>query len=148
MKIFFHYNYSHQNLSILLNISRSTTKQTKWIVRPVKTQISRGICPVWSESSLCTFWVTKGQNLLQVDSEHSDQTWMPSLILVFVGCSGNFVVFVVLRSNSVGQVNEKAWAAKNFRTSLKMCVWKLLRDEYTRQKKTDRLPQTGQYLSC
>ena len=28
------------------------TKPTKWSVRPTKTQISLGICPVWSESSL------------------------------------------------------------------------------------------------
>ena len=33
-------------------MSRSTTKQTKWPVRPVKTQICLGIRPVWSESSL------------------------------------------------------------------------------------------------
>ena len=33
--------------------SRSTTKPTKWPVRPAKTQISLGIHPVWSESSLC-----------------------------------------------------------------------------------------------
>ena len=31
------------------------TKPTKWHVRPVKTQISRGIRPVWSESSLCAW---------------------------------------------------------------------------------------------
>ena len=34
------------------NMSRLTTKPTKWPVRPVKTQISLDICPVWSESSL------------------------------------------------------------------------------------------------
>ena len=28
-------------------------------VRPSKTQISLGICPVWSESSLCAQWVDK-----------------------------------------------------------------------------------------
>ena len=35
------------------NMSRIVTKQTKWHVRPTKTQISLGIRPVWSESSLC-----------------------------------------------------------------------------------------------
>ena len=30
------------------------TKPTKWSVHPVKTQISLGIHPVWSESSQCT----------------------------------------------------------------------------------------------
>ena len=28
-------------------------------VRPAKTQISLGICPVWSESSLCAQWVAE-----------------------------------------------------------------------------------------
>ena len=37
------------------------TKPTKWHVRPVKTQISLGIRPVWSESSLCAKWVAKDQ---------------------------------------------------------------------------------------
>ena len=33
----------------------SMSKPTKWPVRPAKTQISLGICPVWSESSLSTW---------------------------------------------------------------------------------------------
>ena len=35
-----------------LQLSRSMSKPTKWHVHPGKTQISLGICPVWSESSL------------------------------------------------------------------------------------------------
>ena len=35
-----------------LKMSRLMTKPTNWHVRPAKTQISLGICPVWSESSL------------------------------------------------------------------------------------------------
>ena len=38
-------------------------------VRPAKTQISLGICPVWSESSLCTQWVAKGPSFLHADRE-------------------------------------------------------------------------------
>ena len=34
------------------HLSRLMTKPTKWHVRPAKTQISLGIHPVWSESSL------------------------------------------------------------------------------------------------
>ena len=34
------------------HLSLGMTKQTKWPVHPVKTQISLGIHPVWSESSL------------------------------------------------------------------------------------------------
>ena len=36
---------------------------------PAKTQISLGICPVWSESSLCAQWVAKDPSFLHADSE-------------------------------------------------------------------------------
>ena len=50
-------------------------------VRPAKTQISLGIRPVWSESSLCAHWVAKDPSFLYADSEDSDQTGrMPRLI--------------------------------------------------------------------
>ena len=53
-------------------------------VPPAKTQISLGIRPVWSESSLCAQWVAKDPSILHADSEHSDQTGrMPRLIWVF-----------------------------------------------------------------
>ena len=39
------------------------------ICAPPKTQISRGIRPVWSEPSLCPQWVAKGSVLLQANSE-------------------------------------------------------------------------------
>ena len=38
-------------------------------VRPAKTQISLGICPVWSESLLCAQWVAKNPSFLHADSE-------------------------------------------------------------------------------
>ena len=61
-------------------------KTNKVTVRPAKTQISLGICPVWSESSLCTQWVAKDASFLHADSEDSDQTGrMPRLIWVFAG---------------------------------------------------------------
>ena len=54
------------------------------------------ICPVWSESSLCTQWVAKDPSFLHADSQDSDQTgWMPRLIWVFVGCTDHFVDFVM-----------------------------------------------------
>ena len=37
------------------HMSRLVTKQTKWHVRPAKTQISLGIRPVWSESSMAAW---------------------------------------------------------------------------------------------
>ena len=65
-------------------------------VRPAKTQISLGIYPVWSESSLCTQWVAKDPIFLHADSQDSDQTGrIPRLIWVFAGRTGHFVGFVV-----------------------------------------------------
>ena len=80
-------------------MSRHMTKPTKYgAVRPAKTQISLGIRPVWSESSLCVLWVAKDPTFLHADSEDSDQTgWMPRLIWVFDGRTGHIVGFVMLR---------------------------------------------------
>ena len=79
-------------------MSRLMTKQTKWHVRPAKTLISLGICPVWSESSLCTQWVAKDPGFLHADSKDSDQTGrMPRLIWVFAGRTCHFVGFVTRR---------------------------------------------------
>ena len=73
-------------------------KTNKLSVRPGKTQISLGICPVWSESSLCTQWVAKDPSFLYVDNKDSDQTGrMPRLIWVFTGCICHFVGFVMRR---------------------------------------------------
>ena len=41
---------------------------------PAKTQISLGIRPVWSESSLSAQWVAKDPVFLHADSEDPDQT--------------------------------------------------------------------------
>ena len=49
-------------------------KTNKMSVRPAKTQISLGIRPVWSESSLCAQSVAKDPSFLHTDSEDSDQT--------------------------------------------------------------------------
>ena len=61
-------------------------KTNKTSGRPVKTQISLGIHPVWSESSLRAQWVAKDPRFLHAHSEDSDQTGqMPRLIWVFAG---------------------------------------------------------------
>ena len=61
-------------------------KTNKVTVRPAKTQISLGIRPVWSESSLCAQWVAKDPSFLHADSEDSDQTGrMLRLIWIFAG---------------------------------------------------------------
>ena len=67
---------------------------TKWHVRPAKTQISLGIRPVWSESSLSA-WRKLGSFATHwAHSEDSDQTGrMPRLIWVF---AGRTVILLVL----------------------------------------------------
>ena len=77
-------------------------KTNKMTVRPAKTQISLGIRPVWSKSSLCAQWVPKDPSFLSLESEDSDQTgWMPRLIWVFaertfillvLSCRGSYVL--------------------------------------------------------
>ena len=60
-------------------------KAYKMTCVPAKTQISLGIRPVWSESSLCALCVATVPMLLHADSEYSDQTArMRRLICVFV----------------------------------------------------------------
>ena len=77
------------------------TKPAYWHVRPAKTQISLGIRPVWSESSLCAQRVAKDPGFLHADSEDSVQTGrMPRLICVFAGRTCHFVGFVTRRLNS------------------------------------------------
>ena len=67
-------------------------------VRPAKTRIRLGGCPVWSESSLCAQWVAKDLLFLHGDSKDSDQTGrMPRLIGVFAGRTWHIVGFVVTR---------------------------------------------------
>ena len=75
-------------------MSRLVTKPTKLHVRPAKTQISLGIRPVLSESSLCAQWVAKDPWFLHADGEDSDLTGrMPRLIWVF---AGHTVILLVL----------------------------------------------------
>ena len=77
-------------------MSRDMTKTNKVTVRPAKTQISLGIRPVWSESSLCAQWVAKDPSFLHANREDSDQTGqMPRLIRVFTGHTCHFVGFVM-----------------------------------------------------
>ena len=72
----------------------SHDKTNKMTVHLAKTQISLGICPVWSESSLCPQWVAKNPSLLHADSKDSDQTrQMPRLICVFAGRTCHFFGF-------------------------------------------------------
>ena len=68
------------------SFSRRMTKPIKWHVHPAKTQISLGIRPVCSESSVCDQRVAKDPRFLHMLSKDPDQTErMPRLIRVFAG---------------------------------------------------------------
>ena len=69
-------------------------KTNKMSVRLTKTQISLGIRPVWSESSLCAQRVAKDPSVLHADSEDSDQN---GLFWVF---AGRTVILLVLSCRS------------------------------------------------
>ena len=96
------YNHTKSNLKPLrdiqpkyFNMSRLMSKPTKWHVRPAKTQISLGIRPVWSESSLSA-WNLGPYATHWAHNEDSDQTGrMPRLIWVFAWRTCHFVGFVV-----------------------------------------------------
>ena len=51
------------------------TKTNKMTVRPAKTQISLGIHPVWSESSLWAQWVAKNLSFLHADKRRFWSDW-------------------------------------------------------------------------
>ena len=79
-----------------VKMSSHMTKPTKWYVHPVKTQISLGIRPVWSESSLSAWRKHGSLATHSAHSEDSDQTGrMPRLIWVFTGCT---LILLVLSS--------------------------------------------------
>ena len=78
-------------------------------VRPEKTQISLGIRPVWSKSSVCAQWVAKDPSFLHADSEDSDQTGrMPRLIWIFAGRT--LTLLVLSRGGSFSLQFYDAWA--------------------------------------
>ena len=76
----------HLYIFHLKQMTQRITKPIKWHVRPAKTQISLGIRPVWSESSLSA-WSKFGSLATHwVHSKESDQTGrMSRLIGVFAG---------------------------------------------------------------
>ena len=64
----------HSNTFHMLEMSHLMTKPTNWHVRPAKTQISLGIRPGWSESSLSAWRKLGYLDTGWVHSEDSDQT--------------------------------------------------------------------------
>ena len=75
-------------------------KTNKMRARPAKTQISLGIRPVWSESSMSAWRKLRSLATHWAHSEDSDQTGrMPMLIWVFAGRTVHIVGFVMRRLN-------------------------------------------------
>ena len=97
LEVYMHPDMVRENL-----LSCNTAKQTRWPVRTAKTQISLGICPVWSESSLCAQWVAKNPRFLPADSKDwsdwADAQADPSLcraqiILLVLLCGGLITMY-------------------------------------------------------
>ena len=80
-------------------------KTNKMAVRPAKTQISLGIRPVWSESSLSARRNLGPLTCYWAHSEDSDQTErMPRLIWVFAGCT-LILLFLSCRGSNNESIN-------------------------------------------
>ena len=87
--------------------SQRMTKSTKWHVRTAKTQISLGIRPGWSESSLSAPWVAKDPDFLHADSEDwSDWVYAQS-DMTSLGAHAILLVMSLMRTNSTGDVLEE-----------------------------------------
>ena len=92
---------------------RLMTKPTK-LVRPAKNQISLGIRPVWSESSLSAWRKLGSLATHQAHSEDSDQPgWAPPrLIWVFAGRTVTLLVLSCRGSNVKSLRPVWAWNQK------------------------------------
>ena len=86
------------------NLSCLMTKPTKWHVRTAKTQISLGICRVWSVSLQCSRWVAKNPRFFHTDSEETDQTGRIVILLV-LSWDGSFMK-AALAVECICQLNE------------------------------------------
>ena len=74
-------------------------KTNKISVRPLKTQISLGICPVWSESWHCAPWVAKDPSFFHADSKDWS-VWADAQVdLSLPWAHTHFVGFVMLWFN-------------------------------------------------
>ena len=88
-------------------MSRLMTKPTKWSVCPVKTQISLGIRPVWSESSLSA-WRNIGSSVIHWAHCEDRSDWADA-----------HAILLVCREAALMQVpfdNIWAWAWQNLQS--------------------------------
>ena len=79
-------------------------------VCPAKTQISLGIRPVWSESSLSAWRKLGSLATHWAHSQDSNQSgWMPRLIWVFAGRRVTLLVFSLRGSNIPSVLEHNVW---------------------------------------
>ena len=78
--------YSCQCLSEKLNLSPLMTKPKKWHVHSGKIQISLGVHPVWSESSLSTWRIIGSLATHKANSEDWSDWVDAQADLWLVGC--------------------------------------------------------------
>ena len=105
-------------------------KTNELSVCPAKTQISLGIRPVWTESSLGAWRKLRSLATHWAHSEDSDQTGrMPRLILVFTGCT---VTLLVVRGAwwLSGRVSDSGARGRGFET-YRRCVVSLSKTLYS-----------------
>ena len=102
---------TERTMQVPTDISLNTTKPTKWHVRPAKTQISPGICPAWSESSLSAWRKLGSLATHWAHSEDSDQTGqMPRLIWVFARCT--LILLVLSWCGSHSDIMEMCYVSR------------------------------------
>ena len=95
---------SHIEASELKRNELRHTKNNKISVRPLKTQISLGICPAWSASLLSAWRNFRPLATHWVHSEDSDQTgWIPRLIWVFAE-STHILLVLSCRSSNIRSI--------------------------------------------
>ena len=128
-------------------MSRLTTKPTKWLVCPTKTQISMGIRQVWSESSLCARRVSEDPMFLHADSEDFYQTGrMPRLIWVFDGRTCHFVGFVMRRLRCLSSTEQHTDKTNWISQKGKWATWALLNSMIITTTAHCQIYNTRQYL--
>ena len=92
------HNYLMICIYTLYQRKKERKKDRKWHVRPAKTQISLGICPVWSEFSLSAWRKFGSLPSHWAHIEDYDQTGrMSRLIRVFARRKDHFVGLVMRR---------------------------------------------------
>ena len=98
--------FSWPELILGFSMSRLMTKPTKWHVRTAKTQISLGIRPVWSESSLSA-WRNSGFSATLLSALRmtlirqggcpgisESSLGVQQIILLVLSCGGSYIQFV------------------------------------------------------